>query len=58
LHELYKTYEAYKAALGTVELNRWKKGVQLLPIAHAFQNVQVEVTVQANVSTNVRRCKF
>jgi len=48
LHELYKTYEANKAALGKVELNRWKKEVQLLPIAHAFQNAQVEVTVKAN----------
>ena len=45
LHELYETYEANKSILGKVELNRWNKEVQLLPIAHAFQNAQIEVRV-------------
>jgi CRISPR-associated protein Csd1 len=45
LHELYETYEANKSILGKVELNRWHKEVQLLPIAHAFQNAQIEVTI-------------
>lgn len=48
LYELYETYEANKNVLGKIELNHWNKEVQLLPVAHAFQNAQIEVTIKTD----------
>lgn len=45
LKDLYETYEENADQVGKVQRTSYGKEIVLLPIAHAYQNAQIEVTV-------------
>ncbi len=45
LNDLYQTYEENIDQVGKIQRTNYGKEVVLLPIAHAYQNAQIEVTV-------------
>lgn len=48
LYGLYQTYEENKESVGKIQRTAYGKELVLLPIAHAYQNAQIEVTVTKN----------
>ncbi|KAF1296680.1 type I-C CRISPR-associated protein Cas8c/Csd1 [Enterococcus sp. JM4C] len=48
LSDLFETYEVNSERVGIKEKNRWGQEITLLPISHAYQNAQVEVTITPN----------
>ena len=48
LYDLYETYEVNSERVGVKERTRWGQETTLLPISHAYQNAQVEVTIEPN----------
>lgn len=45
LNDLYETYEENADQVGKVQRTSYGKEIVLLPIAHAYQNAQIEVTI-------------
>ncbi|WP_430598024.1 type I-C CRISPR-associated protein Cas8c/Csd1 [Enterococcus sp. AZ177] len=45
LYDLYQTYEANQDLVGKPIRTSWGKEIVLLPVAHAYQNAQIEVRV-------------
>ncbi|MGM0218580.1 type I-C CRISPR-associated protein Cas8c/Csd1 [Enterococcus sp. AZ126] len=45
LNDLYRTYEENVEQVGKVQRTSYGKEIVLLPIAHAYQNAQIEVTI-------------